>query len=92
MCKSLCLFICYCSCGGATDERQTPGGGAGGSWCIPQLLDLFIQSAVLLSSFCALSSHRASGLLNFGVDALLFPSNPVLPGGDAPFQLLNMLL
>lgn len=59
---------------------------------IPQLLYLFIESAVLLSSFWALCSNRASGLLDLAVHTLLLPSNPVLPGSDAPLQLLNMLL
>lgn len=66
--------------------------GEHGRQPIPQLLYLFVESAVLLSSFCALCSNRASGLLDLAVHTLLLPSNPVLPGSDAPLQLLNMLL
>ena len=67
-------------------------GSEQGRRLVPQLLDLVIKSAVLLSSFCTLCSNRSSGLLNLAVHALLLAGNPVLPGSDAPLQLLHMLL
>lgn len=58
----------------------------------PQLLYLFLKSAMLLGSLCALCSDRAGGLLDLAVHAVLLPGNPVLAGSDAPLQLLDMLL